>query len=80
VEKTVSRFLIILEQGEHNYSAYAPDLPGCIATGDTLEEVKRNMSQAIRMHIQGMIEDHESLPIPQTVAEYVDVATPDPTA
>lgn len=72
----MSRFLIIIEQGEHNYSAYVPDLPGCIATGKTLDEIKRNMSQAIKMHIQSMLEDHEPLPQPQTLAEYVEVITP----
>ncbi len=69
----MSRFLIIIEQGERNYSAYVPDLPGCIATGETLEEVKRNMRQAINMHIRGMIEDNEPLPVPQTLGEYIDV-------
>ena len=53
------RFLIIIEQGNHNYSAYVPDLPGCIAVGDTLEEVEKNMQEAIRMHLEGMIEDHD---------------------
>ncbi len=74
------RFLIIIEQGIHNYSAYVPDLPGCIATGKTVEEVKANMSEAIRMHLEGMIEDHEEIPAPQTLAEYLDIAIPDPAA
>ncbi len=46
------RFLIIIEQGSHNYSAYVPDLPGCIATGKTVEEVKANMREAIKMHLE----------------------------
>ncbi len=88
------RFLIIIEQGNHNYSAYVPDLPGCIAVGDTLEEVekgciatgktveevKANMREAIRMHLEGMIEDQEEIPAPQTLAEYLDIAIPDPAA
>ena len=74
------RFLIIIEQGNHNYGAYVPDLPGCIATGKTVEEVKANMREAIRMHLQGMIEDHESIPASQTMAEYVDITIPDPAA
>ncbi len=74
------RFLIIIEQGSHNYSAYVPDLPGCIATGKTVEEVKANMREAIRMHLQGMIEDQEAIPSSQTMAEYVDIAIPDPAA
>ena len=78
--KDMRRFLIIIEQGSHNYSAYVPDLPGCIATGKTVEEVKANMREAIRMHLQGMIEDHESIPASQTMAEYVDRTIPDPAA
>ncbi|HXZ06279.1 MAG TPA: type II toxin-antitoxin system HicB family antitoxin [Ktedonobacteraceae bacterium] len=74
------RFLIVIEKGDHNYSAYVPDLPGCIATGDTVEEVKANMREAIKMHLEGMIEDQESIPPSQTLAEYVDVAIPDPAA
>jgi predicted RNase H-like HicB family nuclease len=73
-------FLIILEQGEHNYSAYAPDLPGCAATGKTYEEVKKNMREAIKLHLQGMIEDHEPIPNIPTFADYVDVSIPESAA
>ncbi len=66
--------------GKQHNSAYGPDLPGCIAIGRTLEEVKANMSQAIKMHIQGMIEDHEPIPVSDTLAEYVDVAIPNSAA
>lgn len=76
----MSRFLIIIEKGNRNYSAYVPDLPGCIATGKTLEEVKANMRQAIKMHIQGMIEDHEPIPVSDTLAEYVDIPIPNSAA
>jgi predicted RNase H-like HicB family nuclease len=51
------RFLIVIEKAKGNYSAYSPDLPGCVATGKTREETERNMHQAVEMHIQGMIED-----------------------
>ncbi len=51
------RFLIVIEKTDQNFSAYAPDLPGCVATGKTREETERNMHEAIQMHIQGMIED-----------------------
>ncbi len=74
------RFPIIIEQGSHNYSAYAPDLPGCIATGKTLEEVKANMREAIAMHIQGMIEDQEPIPTPQTLVDYLDISVPNSAA
>ncbi len=73
-------FLIIIEQGEHNYSAYVPDLPGCAATGKTIEEVRKNMREAIALHLQGMIEDHEPIPNVPTFADYVDVSISDPAA
>jgi predicted RNase H-like HicB family nuclease len=74
------RFLIIIEKGDHNYGAYSPDLPGCVAVGDTVEEVEKNMHEAIKMHIRGMIEDHESIPIPQTTTRYMDINIPDSAA
>lgn len=76
----MSRFLIIIEQGSNNYSAYVPDLLGCIATGRTLEEVKANMEQAIKLHIEGMMEDREPLPVSQSIAEYLDIPVPDSAA
>jgi predicted RNase H-like HicB family nuclease len=51
------RFLIIVEDAGRNYSAYAPDLPGCVATGATRSEAEHNMHEAIRMHIDGLRED-----------------------
>ncbi len=74
------RFLVIIEQGEHNYGAYVPDLPGCVATGDTYEEVLKNIREAIVMHLEGMIEDHEPIPDIPTFAEYVDVSIPSSVA
>ena len=67
------RFLIVIEDAGKNYSAYSPDLPGCVATGATREDTERNMYEAIQLHIAGLIED--GLPIPQstTFAEYVVV-------
>lgn len=67
------RFLIVIEKTENNYSAYSPDLPGCVATGKTREEVERNMHEAVEMHVQGMVEDE--LPIPENTAyaEYIAV-------
>jgi predicted RNase H-like HicB family nuclease len=65
------KFLIVIEKANGNYSAYAPDLPGCVATGRTNAEAERNISDAIEMHIKGLIED--SLPVPesQATAEYI---------
>ncbi|GAC1565946.1 MAG: type II toxin-antitoxin system HicB family antitoxin [Ktedonobacteraceae bacterium] len=70
------RFLVIIEQVSHNYSAYVPDLQGCIATGKTLDDVKKNMREAIELHLQGMAEDNEELPTPHSLAEYLDVPAP----
>ena len=67
------RFLIVIEKANHNYSAYCPDLPGCIATGRTQEEAAQNMHGAVEMHIQGLRADN--LPIPKSVAlaEYIAI-------
>jgi predicted RNase H-like HicB family nuclease len=67
------QYAMIIEKGETNYSAYFPDLPGCIASGKTLDEVKQRMSEALEMHLRGMRED--GLPIPEpSLVEYVDAA------
>ena len=55
------RFLVVVEQAGQNYSAYSPDLPGCVATGAIREEAERNMHDAIEMHIEGLKEDGLSL-------------------
>lgn len=65
------RFLIVVEKANGNYSAYSPDLPGCIATGKTREQVMRNMREAIEMHIRGLLEDNLPVPEPRSFAEYV---------
>lgn len=70
------RFLVIIEKGSQGYGAYSPDLPGCVAVGDTQEEVEKNMHRAILMHLQGMLEDQEPIPIPQTTVEYMDISLP----
>ncbi|MEO7020030.1 MAG: type II toxin-antitoxin system HicB family antitoxin [Ktedonobacteraceae bacterium] len=74
------RFLIVIENEDGHYGAYSPDLPGCVAVGDTLEEVQQNIQAAIRMHINGMIEDHEPIPVPQSRVEYMEIAIPDSAA
>ena len=68
------RFLIVIEKANGNYSAYSPDLPGCVATGSTREEVTRNMHEAIESHVRGLIEDKLPVPNSQSSAEYVTVA------
>ena len=67
------QYAMIIEKGEHNYSAYFPDLPGCIATGKTLTEIKQRMREALELHLRGLRED--GLPIPEpSLVEYVDAA------
>jgi predicted RNase H-like HicB family nuclease len=68
------RYAMIIEQGEKNYSAYLPDLPGCIATGKTVAEVKERMSKAIDLHLRGMREDGLPIPEPTSLVEYVEAA------
>ncbi len=67
------RFLVVLEDAGANFSAYSPDLPGCVATGETREEAEANMYEAIQLHIEGLRED--GLPIPESTshAEYIVV-------
>ena len=67
------RFLVVIEKANGNYSAYSPDLPGCVATGATREEVERNMHKAIEMHVKGLIEDELPIPESQSFAEYIAV-------
>ena len=69
----VIRFLIIIDRANDNYSAYSPDLPGCVATGETREAASQNMQRAIEMHVHGLREDGLPIPEPQAIAEYVTV-------
>ena len=71
------RFLVITEKADGNYSAYAPDLPGCVAAGDTREDTRRIMREAVRLHLQGIIEDGDPVPESDTSGEYVIVDLPD---
>lgn len=67
------RFLVIIEKANGNYSAYSPDLPGCIATGATREETERNMHEAVELHIQGLLEDNLPILESTSFAEYIAV-------
>lgn len=67
------KYAVIVEKAENNYSAYVPDLPGCVATGKTREETVQNMRQAIAFHLEGLREDGIPIPDPQTSAESVEV-------
>jgi predicted RNase H-like HicB family nuclease len=69
----IMRYLIIVERGETGtYGAYCPDLPGCVAVGDTLEETLQLMKDAIPFHIRGLIEDGLEVPAPSSRAEYIE--------
>jgi len=67
------RFLVVIEKANDNYSAYSPDLPGCVATGATREKVEQNMHEAIEMHVYGLLEDKLPIPESNSFAEYVAV-------
>ena len=69
-----ARFLVIVEKGKSNYSAYSPDLPGCVAAGDTKDEVLTLIREAIEFHLEGMAQDGEPIPTPASTSELVEVA------
>ena len=67
------RFLVVVENAGANFSAYSPDLPGCVATGATREDAEKNMADAIRLHIEGLKEDGLPIPSSEASAEYIVV-------
>ncbi len=69
------RYAVVIEKAGDNYGAYVPDLPGCIATGATMEEAEAMIREAVEIHIEGMLEDN--LPLPPSIAQtrYVDIDT-----
>ena len=68
------RYAIAIEKGEGHFSAYVPDLPGCVAMGTTTEEVESNIREAIEFHVEGMRWDGTPIPPPASRVEYVDIA------
>jgi predicted RNase H-like HicB family nuclease len=68
------RYAIVIEQAAGNFSAYVPDLPGCIVTGGTVEEVEQQIREAIAFHLEGLREDGTPVPPPSSQVEYVDIA------
>lgn len=68
------RYAIVIENAAGNYSAYVPDLPGCVATGATLEETERAIREAIQFHLEGMRDDGVPIPEPTSRVDYVEVA------
>lgn len=68
------RYAIVVEKTENNYSAYVPDLSGCVATGQTVEETENEIHEAIEFHIEGLREDGLAIPQPASIVEYLDIA------
>jgi len=68
------RYAIVIEKADSNYSAYVPDLPGCVATGATVEETESQIREAIEFHLEGLREDGASIPQPASRVEYIEIA------
>jgi len=66
------RYAVVIEKANGNLSAYVPDLPGCVATGQTQDEVNANIREAIRFHLDGLREDGLPIPTPEALCDYVD--------
>jgi predicted RNase H-like HicB family nuclease len=66
------RYAIVIEKAEGNYSAYVPDLPGCVATAPSVEAAEQEIREAIRFHIEGLKEDGQPVPAPTSIADYVE--------
>ncbi|MEO6044240.1 MAG: type II toxin-antitoxin system HicB family antitoxin [Tepidiformaceae bacterium] len=69
------RYAVIYEKGPTSYGAYIPDLPGCVAAAETLEEAKRLIREAVALHLEGLRADGDAIPPPTSMAEYVDLAS-----
>jgi predicted RNase H-like HicB family nuclease len=70
----MKRYAIVVERAERNYAAYVPDLPGCVATGETVEEVEKLLREAIALHVAGLREDGLPVPEPSSVVDYLEVS------
>jgi predicted RNase H-like HicB family nuclease len=68
------RYAVVIEKGQSNYSAYVPDLPGCVAVGDSIEETQREIQEAIEFHLEGLRADGLPIPEPSSSVQYVEVA------
>jgi predicted RNase H-like HicB family nuclease len=68
------RYAIVIEKAQGNYSAYVPDLPGCVATGATVAEVEAEIREAIIFHVEGLREDGVPVPVAASRVEYIDIA------
>jgi predicted RNase H-like HicB family nuclease len=69
------KYAVIIEKGQNNYSAYVPDLPGCVTTGLTIEETEANIKEAIDLHLEGLREEGQPVPEPSTQCEYIEASS-----
>jgi predicted RNase H-like HicB family nuclease len=65
------KYLVVIERANDNFSAYLPDIPGCVATGKTKEEARQNILEALALHLEGLKEDGLPIPVPVSEADYV---------
>ena len=70
------RYAVVIQKAGENYAAMLPDLPGCIATGDTVQQTLDNLRDAAAMHVEAMIEDHDPVPDPVSLVDYIDISIP----
>jgi predicted RNase H-like HicB family nuclease len=68
----MKRYAVVIEKADGNYSAYVPDLPGCVATAATVEAIEEEIRAAIRFHIEGLVADGFEIPEPTSIAEYIE--------
>jgi predicted RNase H-like HicB family nuclease len=68
------RYAVVIENAGGNYSAYVPDLPGCVATGSTIQETEQAIREAMEFHLEGLREDGDPIPPPTSHVEYIEVA------
>jgi predicted RNase H-like HicB family nuclease len=73
-EKKVFKYPVIIEKANNNYSAYSPDLPGCAATGRTVEETLKHMKEAIQFHIEGLQQEGIEIPKPSAQITYIEIS------
>lgn len=66
------RYTIVIEKANDNYSGYVPDLPGCIATGDSVEQTEQNLREALVFHLEGLREDGLPIPHPTSICDYIE--------
>jgi predicted RNase H-like HicB family nuclease len=74
-ESSAMKYAVVIEKATSNYSAFVPDLPGCVATGETIAEVEAEISAAIRFHPDGLQEDGQPIPVPSYQVQYLAAAT-----